>query len=434
MTYQAVLEYISSLETRGWRLGLDRMQELIRRAGLSDAIGVDHDTPRFIHVAGTNGKGSVTAYLQAMLHESGYRTGGFFSPFVYDIRERIQLDAEPISIEDFSRHATHLVPIAESLTNSEFGAVTEFEFKTAMGLAYWNEKGAEWVALEVGLGGRLDATNVVTPACSVIVSIGLDHTSILGETLGEIAFEKAGILKPSVPAIVGNLPAEAKEVVEKRALELNCELWRFGREIAVSEGASGFTVRTPARTHENLLTPLPGKHQVHNMAVAVAAMDAAKATRDPNSLSRGLREVRLPGRFERRTVQGVPVLLDGAHNAESMRALVETIRSEMPELKFLAVFGMVEGHDPAPVIKSVEEVAVETFVAPIDFRRTFDPNKLAAYFQKANRIFGSSREAIETALQEANGRTVLVTGSFYLVGEVGRYLGDFCGDPSLRSG
>ena len=431
MNYEEALAYIASLQTRGWRLGLDRMEELVRRAGLSDFLGLE-GKPRFIHVAGTNGKGSVTAYLQSMMRETGYRTGGFFSPFVYDIRERIQWDTLPISVEDFTKHSARLMPIAESLTDTDFGAVTEFEFKTAMGLAFWKEKKAEWVALEVGLGGRLDATNVVTPACSVIVSIGLDHTNILGETLAEIAFEKAGVLKHGVPAVVGALPVEAMEVVEQRAGELNCDLWRLGREFEIVKSEHGCSIRTPARTHDHLVSPLPGNHQVHNMAVAVAAMDAAKATLNSEAISNGLRKVFLPGRFERRTLHGIPILLDGAHNAESMRALVETIKSELPETKFLALFGMVEGHEPGPVVKSVEEVADETYIAPIDFRRTCDPNELAKHFRKTTRVFGSSQEAVEAALQEANGRTILVTGSFYLVGEVGRYLSHLAGPSTTQ--
>lgn len=422
MTYPIVLDYIASLQTRGWRLGLDRMEELVRRAELTDVIGIGHVSPQYIHVAGTNGKGSVTAYLQAMLRESGYRTGGFFSPFVYDIRERIQLDCESISVDDFTRHAIRLMPIAESLTDTEFGAVTEFEFKTAMGLAFWKEKKAEWVALEVGLGGRLDATNVVIPACSAIVSIGLDHTSILGETLAKIAFEKAGILKPGVRAVAGDLPTEASHVVESRAQELGCELWSFGREVKAHEEASGFTVQTPAGIHTDLVPPVPGKHQVKNMAIAVAAMDASGATKDSSLLATGLRKVFLPGRFERRNVQGVRIILDGAHNAESMRALIETLESELPGEKFLAVFGMVQGHDPGPVVKSLEEVSNEVFLAPIDFRRTYDPTDLTPHFLRPTLVFRNVEVAMKAALENAAGRTIVVTGSFYLVGEAGRYL------------
>ncbi|HEY0866603.1 MAG TPA: hypothetical protein VGE01_04465, partial [Fimbriimonas sp.] len=220
MTYPEALAYVSGLEPRGWRLGLDRMQAFIDRAGLSQNVGRPPGTDpagkpgaRFIHVAGTNGKGSVTAFLQSMLVEHGYRTGAFFSPYVVDPRERVQFGRSLISESDFASVVAHLKPIAESFSETEFGGITEFEFKTAVGVEYWRRKRCEWVALEVGLGGRLDATNVVHPACSAIVSIGYDHTQILGDTLEKIAFEKAGIVKPETPLVVGDVPEPARRVI-----------------------------------------------------------------------------------------------------------------------------------------------------------------------------------------------------------------------------
>jgi dihydrofolate synthase / folylpolyglutamate synthase len=210
MDYQQAQDYIASLAQRGWRLGLDRMTEFAARADLVGSLG-DGDSPKFIHVAGTNGKGSVTAMLQSCLVDQGHRTGAFFSPYVVDPRERIQFGREMISKEDLAAIATKLMPIGESLSETEFGGVTEFEFKTAMGFEYWKQKECDWVALEVGLGGRLDATNIITPASSAIVSISYDHVSILGETLAEIAREKAGVIKPGRPVVVGEMPDEAFE-------------------------------------------------------------------------------------------------------------------------------------------------------------------------------------------------------------------------------
>src|SRR6185436_18334668 len=230
MTYDEALAYIASLAPRGWRLGLDRMQAFVDKIGMQDALGAEGG-PQFIHVAGTNGKGSVTAYLQSILVEAGYKTGAFFSPFVYDPRERVQFGRELISKEDLAKLTEELIPIAESFSDTEFGGITEFEFKTALGFLYWKRKQCEWVALEVGLGGRLDATNVVTPKASIIVSIGLDHTNILGHTLAEIAYEKAGIIKPKVPVVVGQMPHEALEVIERAAAEREAPIWRYGKEI-----------------------------------------------------------------------------------------------------------------------------------------------------------------------------------------------------------
>ena len=230
MTYEQALAYIAALEPRGWRLGLDRMQEFVHRAGLDQSIG-NPSGPQFIHVAGTNGKGSTTAFLQSILVESGYRTGSFFSPFVVDPRERVQFGRELIGKQELADLTEALIPVADSLTDSEFGGITEFEFKTAIGFQYWKQRHAEWVALEVGLGGRLDATSVVTPCASIIVSIGLDHMHILGDTRAKIAFEKAGVIKPGAPVIVGDLPPDALEVVTEVAQANTAPIWRWGHEV-----------------------------------------------------------------------------------------------------------------------------------------------------------------------------------------------------------
>jgi dihydrofolate synthase/folylpolyglutamate synthase len=420
--FEQVLAYLSSLETRGWRLGLDRMEEFIRRAGLEEAI--EGNSPRFIHVAGTNGKGSVTAYVQAVLTASGYRTGSFFSPFVYDLRERVQLDGKPIPREDFARIGTKLAEAAETLTATELGGVTEFEFKTALGFAYWQEARADWVALEVGLGGRLDATNVVAPACSVIVSIGMDHTEFLGHSLAEIASEKAGILKPGRPGVVGELQPEALEAVRKIAREKDCPLWVYGEDFAAEKGGDGWIVRTPLRAVGPMQPPLPGSHQAHNMAVAVAAVDAAKAAAPDRAILEGLAQVRLPGRFERRTAGGVEAILDGAHNAPAMKALAQTLEGKYPGEKFEVVFGMLQGHDPEAVVRIVERFAARVHLCPIGFRRTRQTSELAPLFRVPVHEHPGSEQAIRAAMAaaKAGGRKVLATGSFYLVGEVGNWL------------
>jgi len=411
MTYAEALDYIGALSHRGWRLGLDRMEELVRRCGLERGL----TELKHLHVAGTNGKGSVTAYLQSVLTYSGHPVGGFFSPYVYDIRERIQMNGEPISEFVFTGLVEKLKPVADSFDDSEFGGITEFELKTAMGLLFWLEQEAQYVALEVGLGGRLDATNVVTPACSTIVSIGLDHTAILGESLAEIAAEKAGILKPGRPAVIGDLPKEALVAVREVAYGQGVDLWEFGREFGVDAQSRVFT---PRRTLA-ITPPIPGRHQLHNVAVAVATLDRVLSLSD-EAIAQGIALTRIPGRFERRFVQDRLLILDGAHNTESMEALAETLAAEYPGQRFAAVFGMLEGHDPGPVARAVERFAEEVHLSPIDFRRTRQPEELAPYFHVRAIAHEEPMAAFESAL--ASGLPVVVTGSFYLVGEVGRAL------------
>jgi dihydrofolate synthase / folylpolyglutamate synthase len=427
MTYEQAIAYVASLAPRGWRLGLDRMEELVQRAGVSDAIGGEAG-PRFIHMAGTNGKGSVTAYLQSMMVESGYQTGAFFSPYVYDIRERVQLGRHMISKADLVRLTEVLKPIEESFADTDFGGVTEFEFKTALGFKYWKEHSCDWVALEVGLGGRLDATNVVTPRASVVVSIGLDHTSILGNTHAEIAYEKAGVVKHGIPVVVGQLLPEAMEVVEREAEIHEAPIWRYGREVQVELEISGrhFKIHTPARTHDNLRPGLVGKMQIHNMALAVAAFDASGAYRDEKAVHKGTRTASLPGRFERRVYHGCDVVLDGAHNVEAATVLADTLEQEFPTRRVVLVTGMVAGHEPARFYKPLAHLVDVAHVSPIAFHRALPPDEVATAlmgepFEVRSHV--SASEALTAAHEDAGeGGLIVVTGSFYLVGEIARLL------------
>jgi dihydrofolate synthase/folylpolyglutamate synthase len=229
LTFDEALARIDALEPRGWRLGLDRMRAFCDHAAL--AHWIKGDAPQFIHVAGTNGKGSTTAFVERLLREAGFRTGAFFSPFVKEYRERIQVNGELITEADLTLFTGRLLQQADTFEDSEFGGITKFEFEAALGFLVWGEKRCDWVALEVGLGGRLDATNVFLPKCSIIVSIGLDHVAILGGSLPEIAREKAGIIKPLVPVIIGEMAEEASEVIEAKAAEMGAPVWRFGQEI-----------------------------------------------------------------------------------------------------------------------------------------------------------------------------------------------------------
>jgi len=415
MSYEEAVAYLSTLQHRGWRLGLDRMEAFLRAAHLDHNLG--SGMTQYLHVAGTNGKGSVTAYLQSILVEAGYPTGSFFSPYVVDLRERVQFGRRFIGRDDFARHVAELAPIAAEL-ESEFGGVTEFEMKTAVGVRYWTERQCTWVALEVGLGGRLDATNVVTPAASGIVSIGYDHTAILGNTLGEIATEKAGIIKPGRPVVTGDLPLEAIEAVVRRVADTNSPWWRWGQEVML-RGSGPYTVETPAGTFDGLTPGLAGAPQPHNMAVAVAMAVASGAVTDADVLRRGVALASLPGRFQRLRCANHTFILDGAHNAESAQQLRKSLDQHCAGERFTLITGMVDGHDPEGVMAPLRDVVERTYVAPIDFYRALPPEKLAPYCVAATPC-ASADEAIQGALTHPN--TILVTGSFYLVGDVLRTL------------
>ncbi|MCS7066293.1 MAG: Mur ligase family protein, partial [Fimbriimonadales bacterium] len=208
MTCEQAIAYIQSLTLYGWRLGNARMEALLER------LGNPHQRLRVVHITGTNGKGSTTALVASILKEAGYRVGAYFSPYVFDFRERILIDGEPIAPERLVEGVQRCQPLIEQLRDTEYGQVTEFELKTALAFWAYAQGSVDFAVMEVGLGGRLDATNVVIPAVSVIVSVGLDHTDRLGPTHRDIAYEKAGIVKPGRPVVSGVLHPDAQAMVE----------------------------------------------------------------------------------------------------------------------------------------------------------------------------------------------------------------------------
>lgn len=423
MTYDQALAYIAALEPRGWRLGLDRMQEFVNRAELGDAMGL-LPGPQYIHVAGTNGKGSTTAFLQSLLVESGYRTGAFFSPYVVDPRERVQFGRDLISKDELALLTSQLKTIAESFSENDFGGITEFEFKTAIGFAYWKKKRCEWVALEVGLGGRLDATNVVAPRASIIVSIGLDHMHILGDTRSKIAFEKAGIIKYRVPVVLGSLPTDAEKTISAIAADLEAPVWKWGREVRWHEDNQ--SVETPLGHHLGLKPGLIGEIQKHNLSLAVAAIDASGAYLDDASLQRGAIAASIPGRFQQVEVRGRTVLLDGAHNPDAAEVLAKSLDAEFSGKKCILVTNMLAGHEPSEFYNVLRNRVASVHVVPIDFHRATPVEKMVGWLEPSfSRVVGykTPMEGLFAAIDEATSdEVVLVTGSFYLVGELLRGL------------
>ena len=422
MDYQQAQEYIASLAQRGWRLGLDRMAEFAKRAQLSGSLG-DGTSPKFIHVAGTNGKGSVTAMIQSCLVEQGFRTGAFFSPYVVNPRERIQFGREMISEPDLAKISTNLKPIGESLNDTDFGGVTEFEFKAAMGFEYWKQKNCDWVALEVGLGGRLDATNIIEPASSAIVSISYDHVSILGSTLTEIAREKAGIIKPGKPVVVGEMPDEALSEIERVARENQSMLWRLGKEVLWEKSPSGVRISTPYST-VNLCPSLFGDIQLHNATVAYAALELAGAIQKRSEIESGFAKAYLPGRFQRITFRGKSFVLDGAHNADSASVLARLLTEAKIHPK-ICITGMLVGHSPEEFFETLGEMVDEFYVTPIDFHRSMNPVDLGKSLSDLGlktKVFETVQAAVDAACKVKDSENILVCGSFYLVGEVTRQI------------
>lgn len=387
MNYRDALAWLHGTQSFGIKLGLDNTRRLFA------ALGDPSSKLRFLHVAGTNGKGSTCAMLAGMLGEAGLRCGLYTSPHLVDFRERIRIGSDMIPEEAAAEGLTRLREAASEWTH----APTFFELATALAAWWFAEQSAEVVVWETGMGGRLDATNVVVPEVSVITPVGLDHQQWLGDTIAEIAGEKAGIIKPGVPVVSAPQTSEARQVIEMRAASLAAPLTVVDQPW--EEGPVG----------------LAGAHQRWNAAVALAALDSSGFAVDEAARARGLAGVVWPARFHR---AGGNVVIDGAHNPAAVQALVATWREVFGDRAARLVFGALRDKDAAELLRLLRQIADEVWLVPVASERGADVASLAL----AARVAGFSRihegrvgEALEQARRE--GGPVLVAGSLFLAGE-----------------
>lgn len=438
MNYEEALRYMDGRLRFGWKLGNERMERACA------ALGDPQLKCKVVHIAGTKGKGSTTALCAGILREAGYDVGSYFSPYVYDVRERAQFNGAMISQEDFAALMTEMRPIIDSFDDSELGPITEFELKTLLAFRYFAYKNADFAVIEVGLGGRLDATNVVQPLVTAITNIGLDHTEILGDTHAKIAFEKAGIFKEGVPALTAAQNEEALAVIRERASLLNAPLvrviegargesgavgWSLNTEDGTSEHIANLTVHTEARRYDNMQAGLIGKYQRENAALAAAIAERAVALAggvlDEGAVRRALATTRLPARFEMFTLpNGATVVLDGAHNAmaaEALRGALDAVRRNRKSVRTLVVMGMMTGHAPEGVLAALSGGVSALYACQADWRRALPSSELSAIaraFVPDTRDCGSVESAVRAALSDLQPEDLLlVTGSFYVAGE-----------------
>lgn len=434
MDYTRAVMYMQSLKRFGIKLGNERFEALLER------LGNPHHQLRVIHVAGTNGKGSTSTFIATILQAAGYKVGLYLSPYVFNLRERIQVNGYLIPETDFARLVTWIKPHIEELAQTPLGQVTEFELKTAVGFSCFVEQRVDFAVVEVGLGGRLDATNVVRPLVSVITSIGWDHMDRLGDTLGKIAAEKAGIIKPYAPVVTGVIDPEPLEVIREHAQRAGVPLTEVKPERMVipppvrtvywqDEGVARMrqkvSVRTTDRVYRHLSLRLLGRHQCSNAAVAIAAVEAlqhAHRVDVPESAIRtGLEHAAMPGRMQ--IVRRSPtLLLDGAHNVDAARCLAQAIPETLRYRRLILVLGMTRGHDPRGVVDTLVPLASYIiFTQPSDQRRrpAVDLPEASTVPLPPYEIIPSVAEAVEHAMSIAEpDDLVVVTGSFYVVGEV----------------
>ncbi|MEN3000489.1 MAG: folylpolyglutamate synthase/dihydrofolate synthase family protein [Armatimonadota bacterium] len=455
MTCEQAIAYIQSLTLYGWRLGNARMEALLER------LGNPHRHLRVVHITGTNGKGSTTALVASILKEAGYRVGAYFSPYVFDFRERILIDGEPIAPALLVEGVQRCQPLIEQLHDTEYGQVTEFELKTALAFWAYAQRDVDFAVMEVGLGGRLDATNVIVPTVSVLVSVGLDHTDRLGPTHRDIAYEKGGIIKPGRPVVSGVLHPDAREMVEAVARRRGAPLLQVMPTVEpppsgspFERGNRGVVSPTQDEAQDSLLyTPLPsptdsavrlqkgdwmldlhprliGGYQRHNVACAVGAVlclrEQGYAVPD-EAIERGVARAWLPGRMQ--VVSESPrVVLDGAHNPDAAAALAHTLPQVFKYRRLILVFGMLHPHEPQQVLRHLLPLAEIAIFTRAPSERAYPPSELLACAQRWQRETGNRyplhlevceqpQQAFQDALRRADpDDLVLITGSFYLVG------------------
>ncbi len=417
MTYQEAVEWLSRFQFHGIKPGLERIQELLFRLG--------HPEKRLcaVHIAGTNGKGSTGAILETLLRYHGVKTGLYTSPHLLSVRERFLVNGLPIPEERFAQ-------ICERISQSLKGLpVTYFELTTAIAFLYFAEEGVDLAIIECGLGGRLDATNVVEPVVSVITSVGLDHQAYLGHTLSQIAYEKAGIIKTGCPLVIGPLPEEALKVVQKRAQERSAPLWRFGEKFRVFPCRGGLFYQGEHQL-PRLALSLKGKFQRINLGLALKTHELLEKAGFPFEealVRRALKKVVWPGRYERFKVPRL-VILDGAHNIEGLRALQESLQEDGIERYHLLFAASNEGEEKPYfdmlrlMLGRAEKVFLCEPPGPRHPVRLEDwQEKLQDFDMHAWRcefiLVRAWEEALEKALLE-NTPPLVVTGSLYLVGKV----------------
>jgi len=413
LTYLDTIDFLYAIRLFGQKLGLETMRQLLR------LMGNPENSLRFIHIAGTNGKGSVAAMASAVLTEAGYRAGLYTSPHLVSFCERFQINGEAISEADVVRLVEQIRPFLDKVAaHPEFRQPTFFEAVTAIALQYFHEQGVEVVVWETGLGGRLDATNVVTPLVSVITNIAFDHMQYLGETLEQIAGEKCGIIKPGVPVVTAATDAGALTVIREQAGLLRSPVTVVGQDTSLNE--------FPA--------PLLGRHQIVNCATAVAALRASGLEINEAALRNGLARTRWPGRFQ--IVAGQPtVVLDGAHNAAAAERLADALREHFGGRKLTFLLGVLRDKNYDEMCRILAPMAEHIFCVRVNSERTSEPEQLAALCRAANpqadvRVFPRLVEAYEAARAESVD-VIVITGSLFLVGEALGRLGFHVGQSAV---
>lgn len=416
MNYKESLEYIHSISWTFCKPGLERIGELCR------LLGNPQKDLRFIHVAGTNGKGSFCSMLSSILCESGLKVGLFTSPYIRFFNERMCVNGQPITDEELAEVTTYVRPFADGMTDSP----TEFELITAVGFEYFKRKGCDVVVLEAGMGGRLDSTNIISnPLLSVITGIALDHTAFLGDTVEKIAAEKAGIIKDNRPVLYGGENMAAENVISSTAERVGSPYFRVDYTGLRIKSATLDGTVFDCGNRENMRIKLLGAYQPRNAALVLKAVDILKENGldiPEKAVRRGLDTAAWCGRFE--IIEREPLtIFDGAHNPQGIDSAVESVKRYFGDKKVYILTGVLKDKDYGYIASKLSDIGERAFVLTPDNPRALNAYEYAEVLRQNGIVaegFDTLREAYITARKKAraDGKVLVCLGSLYTYAEL----------------
>ncbi len=420
MNYQEALLYIKECTKFGIKLGLKRMTEILNR------LNNPQDQYKIIHIAGTNGKGSTVSMFGSVLQQAGYRVARYNSPHLVTYRERFVVNGVLITKNELAEIVTVIKPVLESVISDGYGEPTEFEVGTAIAFTYFAVKNVDLAIIEVGMGGRFDATNVVKPILSVITHIALDHQEYLGSDLEKIAFEKAGIIKPEIPLVIGKQDFYIQEYLRKIAVDRNTPVTTVTQlevnSSLITENGTEFTIENSFYGFLPIKLGLIGEHQIDNCLNLLASLDNLKESGiniTKEQLLAGLAQVTWPGRMERITsVTPIKLYLDGAHNPDGVKALTESIRKIFPGQKVDLLLGILNNRPLEEIARILSEIANKVIITRVPDPKSASLEDVRTAFLE-NGVLAITEPSPDKALKillNTDNRLAVATGSLYLIG------------------
>ncbi|MDO8427617.1 MAG: folylpolyglutamate synthase/dihydrofolate synthase family protein [Candidatus Diapherotrites archaeon] len=422
MNYAQGQNYLTNLEKYGIQLGLTRIKKAL------SYLNQPEQKTKFIHIAGTNGKGSTAYLLAGILKNAGYRTGLYISPEIVCFEERIQINGKYISKKEVTKQTEKIKKL-----NKKFNLkLTQFEFITVLALNYFTQQKCDIVVLETGLGGRMDATNIVQPEASVIMNIGLEHTEILGNTLEKIAKEKAGIIKENSILVTGEKNRKILKLFEKICEKKNTQIYRLGKEFKVNQFNQTWNFQTihfsnKTTKFKKMKLKMLGLHQCENAGLAIETAIKLKEKGwnqiNEKAIRKSLGTIQNPGRLQ--TIQKKPrIILDCAHNEHGINALVQSMEKLLKRKKIRVIFGVLKDKNVNNMISKIIPLAEKIYCTEPENKRALPAQELKKIIQKRNKqipieVIQNPKKAIQKALQESSSKDViLICGSCYLISQL----------------